>query len=72
MKNHSLLFLGLTILTALLGFFPGLDYFGIAFVRVFFIIAADLLIVSLLAKGLFPAKLAPIKNKSLKKPFKNN
>lgn len=69
MKNYTLWFLGLAVLTGLLGFYPGMDFFGIEAVRIFFIIFADLLIVSLLAKGLFSSKLVPVKQEKNNKSF---
>lgn len=52
MKNYTLLFLIMTIVTGLLGF-AGLNYFGIEVVRVLFLIFADLLIVALISKTFF-------------------
>lgn len=43
----------MTIVTGLLGF-AGMTYYGIAAVRVIFLIFADLLIVSLISKFFFP------------------
>lgn len=53
MRNYSLLFLSLAVLTGVIGF-AGLTFAGIEVVRVLFLIFADLLIVSLLAKLMFP------------------
>lgn len=53
MKNNMLIFLILTIITGLAGF-AGLTYFGIAAVRILFVIFADLLIISLISKIFFP------------------
>ena len=53
MKKYSVLFLILTLLTGLAGF-AGLNFAGIEVVRVLFLIFADLLVISLLAKLFFP------------------
>ncbi|MFZ0490798.1 MAG: DUF1328 domain-containing protein [Salegentibacter sp.] len=53
MKKYSVLFLILTLLTGLAGF-AGLNFTGIEVVRVLFLIFADLLVISLLAKLFFP------------------
>jgi uncharacterized membrane protein YtjA (UPF0391 family) len=55
MKKKSLLFLALAIVTGLIGF-TGLSFSGIEVVRVMFLIFADLLIISLMAKLFFPEK----------------
>jgi uncharacterized membrane protein YtjA (UPF0391 family) len=55
MKKRSLLFLALAIVTGLIGF-TGLSFSGIEVVRVMFLIFADLLIISLMAKLFFPEK----------------
>ncbi len=52
MKNYTLHFLIMTIVTGLLGF-AGLTFFGIEVVRVLFLIFADLLIVSLISRTFF-------------------
>lgn len=52
MKNKIILFLILTAVTGLLGF-AGLKFTGIEFVRVIFLIFADLLIISILARFFF-------------------
>jgi len=52
MKNYTLHFLIMTIVTGLLGF-AGLNFFGIEVVRVLFLIFADLLIVALISKTFF-------------------
>lgn len=52
MKNYTLLFLIMTVVTGLLGF-AGLTFFGIEVVRVLFLIFADLLIVALISKIFF-------------------
>ncbi|WP_034923338.1 DUF1328 domain-containing protein [Gillisia sp. CAL575] len=52
MKNYTLHFLIMTIVTGLLGF-AGLNFFGIEVVRILFLIFADLLIVSLISKTFF-------------------
>ena len=55
MKRKTLLFLVLALITGLVGF-AGLSFSGIEVIRVMFLIFADLLIVSLLAKLFFPEK----------------
>ena len=55
MKEKALLFLVLALVTGLVGF-TGLSFSGIEVVRVMFLIFADLLIVSLMAKLFFPNK----------------
>lgn len=66
MKDKSITFLILALVTGVLGFALG-DFPGTQFVRILFILFTDLFIVSLLAKGLFS------KNKSLDKlSFKEN
>lgn len=55
MKRKSLLFLVLALITGLIGF-TGLSFSGIEVVRVMFLIFADLLIISLIAKLFFPDK----------------
>tara|TARA_R100000935_G_C2825465_1_gene162033 strand:+ start:614 stop:811 length:198 start_codon:yes stop_codon:yes gene_type:complete len=52
MKNYTLHFLIMTLVTGLLGF-AGLTFFGIEVVRVLFLIFADLLIVSLISRTFF-------------------
>jgi uncharacterized membrane protein YtjA (UPF0391 family) len=52
MKNYTLHFLIMTVVTGLLGF-AGLTYYGIEVVRVLFLIFADLLIVALISKIFF-------------------
>ncbi|TVZ25644.1 hypothetical protein JM83_0570 [Gillisia sp. Hel_I_86] len=52
MKNYTLHFLIMTIVTGLLGFAGG-NFFGIEVVRVLFLIFADLLIVALISKIFF-------------------
>ncbi|RKS45069.1 uncharacterized protein DUF1328 [Gillisia mitskevichiae] len=52
MKNYTLHFLIMTIVTGILGF-AGLNFFGIEVVRVLFLIFADLLIVALISKIFF-------------------
>ncbi|SDS20828.1 hypothetical protein SAMN04487764_1696 [Gillisia sp. Hel1_33_143] len=54
MKNYTLIFLALTVITGLIGF-TGMNFFGIPAVRVLFVIFADLLVISVLAKIFFPA-----------------
>ncbi len=55
MKRKTLLFLVLALITGLIGF-AGLSFSGIEVIRVMFLIFADLLIISLLAKLFFPEK----------------
>ncbi|MCH4821648.1 DUF1328 domain-containing protein [Gramella lutea] len=55
MKKKALLFLVLALITGLIGF-TGLSFSGIEVVRVMFLIFADLLIISLMAKLFFPDK----------------
>lgn len=65
MRKYSPLFLILAVVTGLIGF-TGLSFSGIEVVRVLFLIFADLLVVSLLAKLIFPAekmKLQRVKSK---------
>lgn len=52
MKNNTLFFLIMTVVTGLLGF-AGLTFYGIEVVRVLFLIFADLLIVALISKIFF-------------------
>lgn len=52
MKDHTITFLVLTLVTGVSGFALG-DFIGIEFLRIMFIVFTDLLVVSLLAKGLF-------------------
>ncbi|HSI70789.1 MAG TPA: hypothetical protein VK941_11185 [Gillisia sp.] len=52
MKKHIILFLVLTALTGLLGFI-GISFSGIEVVRVLFLIFADLLVISVLARFFF-------------------
>ncbi len=52
MKNYTIHFLIMTVVTGLLGF-AGLTYYGIEVVRVLFLIFADLLIVALISKTFF-------------------
>lgn len=53
MRKYSPVFLILAVVTGLIGF-TGLSFSGIEVVRVLFLIFADLLVVSLLAKLIFP------------------
>ena len=55
MKKKTLLFFTLTLITGLIGF-TGLSFSGIEVVRVMFLIFADLVVVSLIAKLFFPDK----------------
>ncbi|SHJ11523.1 hypothetical protein SAMN04488096_108129 [Mesonia phycicola] len=52
MKDKSTTFFILTLITGIVGFTLG-DFAGILFVRILFVIFADLFVVSILAKGLF-------------------
>lgn len=52
MKRHTLIFLVLTALTGLIGFI-GISFTGIEMVRIMFLIFADLLIISILARFFF-------------------
>ena len=52
MKDKSITFLVLALVTGVLGFAMG-NFIGSQILRVLFIIFADLFIVSILAKGLF-------------------
>lgn len=49
MRKYSPLFLIVTVITGILGF-SGIDFEGIEVVRVLFLIFADLLVISLLAR----------------------
>lgn len=53
MKNYITLFIILTTLTGLIGF-AGMNFYGVEAVRIAFLIFADLLVVSLIAKLFFP------------------
>lgn len=55
MKDYTITFLILALVTGVSGFTLG-DFTGIKFIRILFIVFADLLVVSLLAKGLFSNK----------------
>ncbi|GAA4315941.1 hypothetical protein GCM10023115_26140 [Pontixanthobacter gangjinensis] len=55
MKKKTLLFFTLTLITGLIGF-TGLSFSGIEVIRVMFLIFADLVVVSLMAKLFFPDK----------------
>ena len=55
MKSKALLFLGLALITGAVGF-TGLSFDGIEVIRVMFLIFADLLVISLMAKLFFPEK----------------
>lgn len=52
MEKHIIPFLIITVITGLIGF-AGLSFKGIEFVRIAFLIFADLLIISVLAKFFF-------------------
>lgn len=52
MKKYIIPFLIITVLTGLIGF-AGLNFKGIEVIRVLFLIFADLLIISVLAKFFF-------------------
>ncbi|WP_081209657.1 DUF1328 domain-containing protein [Salegentibacter sediminis] len=65
MRKYSSIFLILAVVTGLIGF-TGLSFSGIEVVRVLFLIFADLLVISLLAKLIFPSekmKFQRVKNK---------
>lgn len=51
MKNYTIPFLIITILSGVIGF--GLSFKGIEFVRITFLIFADLLVISVLARIFF-------------------
>jgi len=55
MKKYTLVFLIATALTGLIGF-AGLTFYGVIAVRVLFLIFADLLIVSVIARIFFSDK----------------
>lgn len=55
MRKKALLFLVLAAVTGLVGF-TGLTFSGIEVVRIMFLIFADLLVISLMAKLFFPEK----------------
>ncbi|WP_300436982.1 DUF1328 domain-containing protein [Christiangramia sp.] len=55
MKKKTLLFLVLALITGIVGF-TGLSFDGIEVIRVMFLIFADLLVISLLAKLFFREK----------------
>lgn len=52
MRKYSILFLSVAILTGAIGF-SGLKFSGIELIRVLFLIFADLLVVSLVARLFF-------------------
>jgi uncharacterized membrane protein YtjA (UPF0391 family) len=52
MRKHSILFLTVAVLAGVIGF-SGLSFSGIEVVRILFLIFADLLIVSLIARLFF-------------------
>ncbi|WP_298247592.1 DUF1328 domain-containing protein [uncultured Christiangramia sp.] len=55
MRKKALLFLVLAVVTGLVGF-TGLSFSGIEVIRIMFLIFADLLVISLMAKLFFPEK----------------
>ncbi|HSP12555.1 MAG TPA: DUF1328 domain-containing protein [Salegentibacter sp.] len=55
MRKYSPLFLILAVVTGLIGF-TGLSFSGIEVVRILFLIFADLLVISVLAKLIFPSE----------------
>ncbi|MGY5849824.1 DUF1328 domain-containing protein [Salegentibacter sp. F14] len=55
MRKYSPVFLILAVITGLIGF-TGLSFSGIEVVRIMFLIFADLLVISLLAKLIFPSE----------------
>lgn len=54
MKNKMWTFLILTIITGLIGF-TGIKFEGVTVVRMVFLVFADLLVISLLSKYIFPS-----------------
>ncbi|MDT0646786.1 DUF1328 domain-containing protein [Zunongwangia sp. F260] len=67
MKKKIIIFLAFTLLTGLIGF-SGMNFDGIAAVRVMFLIFADLLLVTILASFFFSSnqqqvRLERVKNK---------
>ena len=66
MKQKTILFFALAVITGLIGF-TGLNFSGIEVIRILFLIFADLMIISLIAKLFFPEKpivrFSPVKNK---------
>lgn len=54
MRKRTTLFLILALVTGLVGF-SGFNFSGIEVIRVFFLIFADLLVISILARLFFPA-----------------
>ncbi len=54
MRKNSILFLIVAAVSGIIGF-AGFDFSGVEMVRIVFLIFADLLIVSLLARLFFPA-----------------
>lgn len=52
MKKHTIFYLVVTLLTGLIGFI-GIGFTGIEVVRILFLIFADLLIISVLARFMF-------------------
>lgn len=55
MRKYSRMFLMMTVITGLISF-TGLDFKGIGIARILFVIFADLFLVSVMAKVLFPNK----------------
>ncbi|HAJ83079.1 MAG: DUF1328 domain-containing protein [Zunongwangia sp.] len=55
MKKYTVLFLILAVITGLVGF-TGLRFTGIEVIRVVCLVAADLFVISLMAKLFFPDK----------------
>lgn len=53
MKNYSTIFLGLALITGLMGFVVG-DFVGVEIVRILSLIFTDLFVISLIAKAFFP------------------
>ena len=55
MKKYTVLFLILAVITGLVGF-TGLRFTGLEVIRVVCLVAADLFVISLMAKLFFPDK----------------
>ncbi|TQD38887.1 DUF1328 domain-containing protein [Haloflavibacter putidus] len=59
MERNILICIATILLTGLIGFYPGMQFDGIGIVRVLFVIAVDLLIVSYLYKLFFSSEEKP-------------
>lgn len=66
MKNYITLFLILTIITGVVGF-AGLNFYGLEAVRIFFLIFADLLVISVLTRLFFPDNTEKMRLERIKK-----